>query len=216
MANYDETKLVKLKALKELAEKVRDGYATKTEFNALSGKVDGLEKAGGEQNKIEKIKVNGTEQTVTDKEVDIKVPTKVGDLDNDQGFQKASDVDTAVKAAFKAFEEAVSGDDTVNTYKELIEWAASHGAEAAEIIGRVAELEDELEKKVDADGSKQLSDENYTSDEKTKLAGISTGANKVERSEISGNIKIDGAETPVVEIATDDEVTAMLTEVFGA
>lgn len=36
--------------------------------------------------KIDKIKVNGTEQTITNKAVDIKVPTKTSDLTNDSNF----------------------------------------------------------------------------------------------------------------------------------
>ena len=36
--------------------------------------------------KIDVIKVNGTAQTITNKEVDLTVPTKVSDLTNDSGF----------------------------------------------------------------------------------------------------------------------------------
>lgn len=50
----------------------------------------------------------------------------------------------------------------------------------------------------------------------TKVEGIAEGATKVEASTTEGNIKINGAETAVVTIATDTEVTEMLTEVFGA
>ena len=49
--------------------------------------------------KIDKIKVNGTEQTITNKEVDITVPTAVSDLTNDSGFQTASDVSSAISTA---------------------------------------------------------------------------------------------------------------------
>ena len=47
------------------------------------------------------------------------------------------------------------------------------------------------------------------------MSGIAAGATKVEASETNGNIKINGVETPVVTFATDEEVTAMLDEVFG-
>lgn len=50
----------------------------------------------------------------------------------------------------------------------------------------------------------------------TKVEGIAEGATKVEASATEGNIKINGVETAVVTIATDAEVTEMLTEVFGA
>lgn len=50
----------------------------------------------------------------------------------------------------------------------------------------------------------------------SKVEGIAEGATKVEASTTEGNIKINGVETAVVTIATDAEVTEMLTEVFGA
>ena len=47
---YDNTHLVKLAALKALAEKVKSDYALKTDLTALSGRVDNLVAAGGEPN----------------------------------------------------------------------------------------------------------------------------------------------------------------------
>ena len=49
--------------------------------------------------KIDVIKVNGTSQTITNKEVDITMPTAVSDLTNDAGYQTASDVSTAISTA---------------------------------------------------------------------------------------------------------------------
>ena len=49
--------------------------------------------------KIDVIKVNGTTQTITNKTVDITVPTAVSDLTNDSGFQTASDVASAISQA---------------------------------------------------------------------------------------------------------------------
>lgn len=43
-------------------------------------------------NKIEAIKVNGSAATITNKEVDIAVPTKTSDITNDSGFITASDI----------------------------------------------------------------------------------------------------------------------------
>lgn len=59
------------------------------------------------------------------------------------------------------------------------------------------EVNDLLNKKVDKDGTKGLSSNDYTNEDKTKLAGISEGANKVEASNINGKIKIDGEEVTV-------------------
>lgn len=49
--------------------------------------------------KIDTIKVNGTSQTIANKEVDITVPTAVSVLSNDSGYQTASDVATAINTA---------------------------------------------------------------------------------------------------------------------
>lgn len=49
--------------------------------------------------KIDTISVNGTQQTITDKNVNITVPTEVSDLTNDSGFQTAAEVAAAISAA---------------------------------------------------------------------------------------------------------------------
>lgn len=49
--------------------------------------------------KIDVIKVNGTAQTIANKEVNLAVPTAVSDLTNDSGFQTSSDVSTAISTA---------------------------------------------------------------------------------------------------------------------
>lgn len=46
-------------------------------------------------------------------------------------------VDKKVADAINAFATAVSDDDTVNTYKELIDYAAEHGSEFTELVGEV-------------------------------------------------------------------------------
>lgn len=69
-----------------------------------------------------------------------------------------------------------------------------------------------LDGKVDKDGSKVLSDVNFSTADKEKL----DGATKVEKSDTEGNVKINGVETAVVNIPTVAEVQAMLNEVFGA
>ena len=93
---YNVEKLTKLKSLKQLAEKINADFATKTELNTLSGKVDGLITAGGEPNVITAIKVNGTAQTIADKAVDLAVPVKLSELTNDSGFQTSGDVSAAI------------------------------------------------------------------------------------------------------------------------
>lgn len=47
-------------------------------------------------------------------------------------------VDAKITAAFNDFSSKVSDDAVVNTYKELIDYAAEHGAEFTELVGVVA------------------------------------------------------------------------------
>lgn len=78
-----------------------DNNYTTTEKNKLSN----IE-AGAEANIIDSIKVNGATQTITNKEVDITIPTNNNQLTNGAGYQTASDVQTAINnqigSAYKA------------------------------------------------------------------------------------------------------------------
>lgn len=57
--------------------------------------------AGAQVNIIESIKVNGTAQTVTDKAINITVPTNTNQLTNGAGFQNASQVSSAINKALE-------------------------------------------------------------------------------------------------------------------
>lgn len=100
MAEYDVNKGTKLGQLKLLAEKVKEN---KTGLSELKTKVEGLVTAGGEPNAIEKIKVNGQEQSITpgDKSVDIKVPTKVADLIDKDDYATKEEMNTKISSVYK-------------------------------------------------------------------------------------------------------------------
>lgn len=104
---YDNTHLVKLAALKALAEKVKNDYALKTELSALSEKVEGLVTAGGEPNKLEGVKVNGTALAIAEKMVDILIATGT-----ENGSISVNGADVAIKGlAALAFKAKVSQTD---------------------------------------------------------------------------------------------------------
>lgn len=96
-----------------------------------------------------------------------------------------------------------SGSSKTDPYTEWIYTQSS----AWEVIGETSidlsnyynktETNNLLDDKVDKVSGKGLSTNDYTTTEKTKLAGISEGANKVESSTTNGNIKIEGTETTV-------------------
>jgi len=119
--------------------------------------------ANAQANLIEKIMVNGTEQTITDKAVDITVPTKVSDLTNDTGYLVAADIagkadksvvdtlvgaDTGKSVRTIANEELAAqllgennAEDNFKTLQELAAWLEDHPEDVAEINRRLQELE---------------------------------------------------------------------------
>lgn len=104
---YDNTHLVKLAALKALAEKVKSDYALKSELTALSGRVDDLVTAGGEPNVLTGVKVNGTALAIAEKMVDILIATGT-----ENGSISVNGADVAIKGlAALAFKAKVSQTD---------------------------------------------------------------------------------------------------------
>lgn len=104
---YNTEKLVKLAALKALAEKVNDGFATQKEVEALSGRVDDLVVAGGEPNVLNGVKVNGAALSIAEKMVDILIA--VGSAN---GTLAVNGTDVAVKGlAALAYKAQVSEAD---------------------------------------------------------------------------------------------------------
>lgn len=71
---------------------------------------DYVDEFGG---KIDTIKVNGVEQEIVDKTVDIAVPTKTSDIDNDSDFQNSTQVQTAI------VENIVNNTTSTDTDKSL-------------------------------------------------------------------------------------------------
>nr|DAG58257.1 MAG TPA: Head fiber protein [Bacteriophage sp.] len=277
MADYDINHLTKLGHLQKLAQKENQ------KANALAARVDALERAGAQANKIESIKVNGTAQTIaSDKSVNITVPTKTSQLANDSTFQTSAQVvaaiNTAISKSGHASFQKVDAVPKVDAAQENILYlvmntTTKHYDIYAKIKGDgdsyTMELLDDttvdLSGKVDKVAGKGLSTNDYTTAEKTKLAGIAEGANKyvhpshtaatsglykitvdalghviavtkVTKEDITGlgipgtnttyglasttanglMSKEDYAKLNGMVLATDTEVDAMLTEVFGS
>lgn len=116
-------------AYKEQLDNLVSTYATQADMTTkLAGKVDVVagktlttndyttpEKqklagiaSGANANVIETVKVNGTNQSVSEKSVDIKVPTKVSELTNDKSYATTTDVSNAVAKAGKLTKEIVT------------------------------------------------------------------------------------------------------------
>jgi hypothetical protein len=70
----------------ELTPIAQDAANAKTAVGNLETRFDEIVAVGGEPNAINKIQVNGSELTITDKTVNITVPTKFTDLNDNSGF----------------------------------------------------------------------------------------------------------------------------------
>ena len=274
---YNEEKLARLKHLKQLAQKA------KAESDAVATRVKSLEDAGAQANKIESIKVNGTAQTIDpDKSVNITVPTKTSQLNNDSTFQTSAQVVAAINTAISksghasfqkvdAVPKADAAQENIlylvmnTTTKHYDIYAKIKGSSDSYTMELLDDTTVDLSGKVDKVAGKGLSTNDYTTAEKTKLAGIAEGANKyvhpsytaktsglykvtvdatghvsavaaVTKGDITA-LGIPGQDTTYPEattakaglmsaadkskldgmtIASDADVTAMLTEVFGA
>lgn len=274
---YDENKLARLKHLKQVAQKA------KAESDAVAARVKALENVGAQANKIESIKVNGAAQTIgSDKSVNISVPTKTSQLNNDSTFQTSAQVVAAINTAISksghasfqkvdAVPKADAAQENIlylvmnTTTKHYDIYAKIKGSSDSYTMELLDDTTVDLSGKVDKVAGKGLSTNDYTTAEKTKLAGIAEGANKyvhpsytaktsglykvtvdatghvsavaaVTKGDITA-LGIPGQDTTYPEattakaglmsaadkskldgmtIATDAEVSEMLTEVFGA
>ena len=131
-----------------------DGLMSANDFTKLAGIM-----AGAQPNEIEVIKKNGVTQTITNKTVNITVPTATSDLTNDSGFITISDVPEGAAAS---------------TTVPLMNGTAATGSETAFARGDHVHPSDTS--KVDKVTGKGLSTNDYTTEQKTKLAGIEAGA----------------------------------------
>lgn len=183
---YEESKLSRVKHLKELAQRIKADCATKAELKVVSDKVDTLVTTGGEPNVITAVKVNGTALTVTDKAVDVgaSIASAVAAADHLQRKKVASKdaIDPTAEGADKfIYMVPKTGSDADDQYDEYMVLDG--------VVEHVGNTKVDLSGKVDKVEGMGLSANSYTDEEKAKLAGI--------------------------EVATDAEVTEMLNEVFG-
>lgn len=191
MADYNEDHAAKLKHLYKVAVKQNE------KAKALIQRVADLEAAGAQANKIESIKVNGTAQTIgSDKSVNITVPTKVSQLSNDSGYQTGTQVSDAVTKAVAAADhlkrKVVASAAAISTsaadaaqYIYMVPKGTGKDADKYDeymvidgVLEKVGGWEVDLTGYVKKETGKGLSTNDFTTEEKNKLAGLAEGANK--------------------------------------
>ena len=179
---YDANKLSRVKHLRDLAQRIAEDFATKKSVDDLEARVDGLVTAGGEPNVITAVKVDGAALPITDKAVDVGPSiAAAGHLQRKKVAGKDA-IDPAAEGADKwIYMVPKTGSDEDDQYDEymVLDGAVEH----------VGNTKVDLSGKVDKVEGKGLSSNDFTDEEKAKLAGL--------------------------ELATDAEVQEMLDEVFG-
>ena len=278
----------------------RDGYdLSQNDFtDALKTKLEGVD-TGAQVNVIESVKVNGTALSVTNKAVDVTVPTKLTDLTNDGNFvtdanyvhtdnnyttaekTKLSGIAEGAEVNVNADWNATSGDaqilnkPSLTGYFDYANYAnnqivfknggasgttlftidcadfikdgmvhdvriatpteGTHAGESCLIIEfnedagntdieipltgifnpnnyyNKTATDDLLDTKVDKVSGKQLSTEDYTTAEKTKLAGIATGAqvNVIE------SVSVDGTALTITNKGVNVDLSGKVDKVDG-
>lgn len=124
-----------LVALREMAEDAKKRFASKAEHNALAEEVKTLVTTGGEPNKLEGVKVNGTALTIAEKMVDILIASGTAN-----GAIAVNGVDVMVKGlAALAFKANVSESDLDAALKAVID-AKAASADVEALSGKVTTL----------------------------------------------------------------------------
>lgn len=160
----------------------------------------------GDENVIESISVNGTALTPdTNKNVDITIPKAYDDTTlsdrvtaNEEaiatlnGTGKGS-VSKTVNDVLNKFATDLSNDGVVNTYKELVDYAASHSSEVTEMVADIADnttVINELDTRV---SELETSVENvYTKDETYS---------RTEVDDLISNAQLSGEEVDFSEVS---------------
>ena len=173
-----------------LATANSDGLLSSSDFSKLA--------AGAQPNVIEVVKKNGTTLTITNKAVDITVPTKTSDITNDSGFITTSDIPEGAAAS---------------TTTPKMNGTAAIGTELAFARGDHVHPSDTT--KVDKVTGKGLSTNDYTTEQKNKLAGIAAGAQVNVQSDwnaSSGDAAILNKPTTLAGYGITDAMTATAIE----
>ena len=265
------TKHTTIEQLKKLALRTKSEIGlVDAKVAGLTTKVNDLVTAGGEPNKLEGIKLNGTLLALTDKIADILIAegktngtisangvdipvhglaalayksevaesalkaiidakAKQADLDTLTGDGEGS-ISKMIDKAINKFATDVTDDNVVNSYKELIDWVAKHGPEATKMAGGISENKTAI---ADLKTLVGTLPEGATST--TVVAYITETINALSIGDYAKTTEVTAAINTALEsyytktqvdetfvkktdivMATDEEVDAMLTEVFGA
>lgn len=229
MANEtNNSKLTTFGQLMSTASEVNKYFAKKQVVQNLQDEVTQLQlQGGGEVNKIDSITVNGREQTPVDKKVNLTIPEKITDLEDDSEFQKAADVSSAIETALgqKGYlpeselvtKLAENGVVTEEDFDDVIQESDYLKAELAKLATKPEEgseyvTDKELEEKLDGYATKPEDDEYVTESslEETLSSYAEApgeGESYVKQSALESTLQ---GYAPKGDYATKDQLTGLL------
>ena len=193
--------------VQDAAYKHTDNNYTDAEKTKLAG-ID----TGADVNVIEAITVNGAAAQISNKTVNVTVPTKLGDLANDGNFvQDANYVhtDNNYTVADKSKLAGIEASADVNIIESVkVNGVALDVTEKAVNVTVPTKLTDlNNDGNFVQDTTYKHTDNNYTNAEKTKLAGIDESAdvNLIESVKVNGApLEIDSGKAVNITVPTDN------------
>ena len=117
-------------------------------------------------------------------------------IDNGNAGFDASEIDAKIDAKINEFATNMSDDDTINTFKELLDYAANHGSELDTIVSDVGDLQDLV-------GDEPVRDQIAYAIQESAVTGIRVNGELVET--VDGVVDIDIAEQ-MLGVQGSDEI----------
>lgn len=208
------------------------GYVhTDNNYTTIEKNKLGNIESGAQANVLDGVKVNGVAQTVTDKKVDISVPTALSQLSADathrvvtdsektawngkytkpSGGIPKSDLASDVQTSLGKADTAIQSHQDISGKANKSEMAVSASGDKTTITlktgtsATVLNAHQDISGKVDKVSGKGLSTNDYTTDEKNKLSGIAAGAqvNVIETVKVNGTALTPSSKAVDVSVPT--------------
>lgn len=126
-----------------------------------------------------------------------------GDFDPDSYYTKPQ---TDARITEKVAEIVADAPEDFDTLKEMSDWIASHESSAAAMNSAIQQNTTAIVGKVDKVAGKSLSTNDYTTAEKTKLAGIDDYANYIAVDSVISSVSDNPVKGSVIYTALEDKV----------